>query len=86
MQMPSASTAATAVRALRDDEERPSDWPWNGGQFSVVVEFDGPERAEWMPATISALVTGAPGSEVLKPAAEIVILEGPREVARFLVD
>ena len=81
-----ARYAATAVLALASDKEKPIDWPWSGGQFSVVLEFEGPERDGWVPATISALVPGAPGSEVLVPGAEVVVLEGSREVARFLID
>ena len=78
--------AATGVRALGDDEERPPGWPWTGGQFSIVVEFGRDGAPHWTTATIRALIPGAPGSEVLEPGAEIVVLEGPREVARFLID
>lgn len=79
---------ATAVRALDGGEQQPSNWPWSGGQFSVVIEMESSRvtATEWTPATIFALVPDSPGSEVLNPGAEIVILEGPREVARFLID
>ncbi len=52
----------------------------------MVIELDKPDAALWKNATIAPLVPEAPGSEVLQPGVEIIILEGPREVARFLID
>jgi hypothetical protein len=53
-----------------------------GGQFSVVVVLGSPLADGWLEASIHELIDGAPGSEVLDSASELVILEGPREVAR----
>jgi hypothetical protein len=57
--------------------------PWGGTQFSVVIDLGVSGDGGWTPATIRELVEGAPGSEVLSSAGELVILEGRREVARM---
>ncbi|GAB2721769.1 hypothetical protein GCM10027038_20410 [Arthrobacter bambusae] len=62
-------------------------WPATGPQFSIVLELLGhPDENGWMKASVRALVEDAPGSEALYPGAQLVVLEGPREVARMLIN
>lgn len=84
---PGPTYMATAVAALGGEAEVLPGWPATGPQFSVVLEFRGaPGEGSWSAATVRPLIDVAPGSDALVPGAEIVILEGPREVARMLVD
>lgn len=75
--------AATAVRA---DELVLTGLAWRDAVFSVVIEFGSPTVDAWIPARISALVPGAPGSEVLAPGAVMAVLEGSEVVAYFRLD
>lgn len=79
--------AATAVAVLGGDAEIMPGWPASAPQFSVVFEFDlPPTEAEWSPTRIRPLVEGAPGTEALTPGAELLVMEGPRDVARLVLD
>jgi hypothetical protein len=78
---------ATAVPAVGGDAEVLPGWPATGPQFSVVLEFLGtPTEYGWTEVSIRELVEGAPGSEALCAGAELVVLEGPQEVARVLIE
>lgn len=78
---------ATAVPDLGGETELLPGWPATGPQFSILVEFLGsPDENGWVRASVKALVEGAPGSEALCAGAELVVLEGPQEVARILID
>lgn len=76
---------ATAVKMLGDDVSRPENWPWSGGQFSVILDFSHSSMS-WERASIQALAPEAPEAGVLRPGAELAILEGPKQVALFVVD
>ena len=84
---PGPTYMATAVPALGGDAEVLPGWPATGPQFSVVLEFLGtPAEDGWTEVSIRELVEGAAGSEALCAGAELVVLEGPREVARVLIE
>lgn len=84
---PGPTYMATAVPDLGGEAEVLPGWPATGPQFSVVLELRGsPNEDGWAEASIRALVEGAPGSEALCAGAELVVLEGPQEVARMLID
>ena len=57
-----------------------------GSIFSIVIELEDAVVGRWSRVTVCELVDDAPGSEVLRSAAEISILEGHREVARLVID
>ena len=79
--------AATAVAVMGNDAEVLPGWPASAPQFSVVLEFDTPPlEAVWSPARVRPLVDGAPGTEALVPGAELLVMEGPRDVARLVLD
>lgn len=84
---PGPTYMATAVPVLGGEEEVLPGWPATGPQFSVVLELLGNPGADgWTAASIRELVEGAPGSEALSAGAELVVLEGPQEVARIFID
>lgn len=84
---PGPTYMATAVPALGGEEEVLPGWPATGPQFSVVLELlESPGADGWTAASIRELVEGAPGSEALCAGAELVVLEGPQEVARMFID
>jgi hypothetical protein len=79
--------AATAVAVLGGDADVLPGWPATAPQFSIVLEFDAaPIEGDWSPTRVRALVEGAPGSEALEPGAELLVMEGPRDVARLVLD
>lgn len=79
--------AATAVAVLGGDADVLPGWPATAPQFSIVLEFDAaPTEGNWSPAHVRPLVEGAPGSEALQPGAELLVMEGPRDVARLILD
>lgn len=84
---PGPTYMATAVPDLGSEAEALPGWPAAGPQFSVVLELFGElQEGEWTAASVRALVDGVPGSEALCAGAELVVLEGPQEVARMLID
>jgi len=84
---PGPTYMATAVPYLGGEDEVLPGWPATGPQFSVVLELLGdPNEDGWAEASIRALVDGAPGAEALCSGAELVVLEGPQEVARMLIN
>lgn len=83
---PGPTYITTAVPVIPPNTPAPAGWPWTADQFSVVIILGAPLVDGWVEASIHELISGAPGSEVLDSAPELVILEGPREVARMLLN
>ncbi len=82
-----ATYAATAVPVLGGDAEVMPGWPGTAPQVSIVLEFDTPPtEGDWSSTRVRALVDGAPGSEALEPGSELLVMEGPRDVARLVLD
>lgn len=79
--------SATATLVLGGEADVLPGWPATAPQFSIVLEFDEPPvEGGWSPTRVRALVDGAPGSEALEPGAEFLVMEGPRDVARLILD
>lgn len=84
---PGPTYTTTAVPYLGGEAEVLPGWPATGPQFSIVLELlSRPDENGWMKASVRALVEDAPGSEALYPGAQLVVLEGPKEVGRMLID
>jgi hypothetical protein len=62
---------------------QPLDWPSSAPQFSVILNIEGHVNEDWRPATARALIEDAPHSELLETVSELLILEGPRVVAKM---